>query len=178
MAGPGFPCVVYISKLIFKDVSREFDEFQVSTHLCKLRCWLYWYDTSYQVHCNCVEMSVTRSPNQCDHGAFCCTYEYYCSTYKYFVRTYDVLHVDSEYGAQDARVELYRGQLNSKHGSCHAVRKKAGNTRCNSLGGVVQAQPVTAILRLSDTRPGQRAGTMARRPTRQVLLHKNLERGR
>ena len=25
--------------LIFKDVSREFDEFQVNTHLCKLRCW-------------------------------------------------------------------------------------------------------------------------------------------
>ena len=24
--------------LIFKDVSREFDEFQVNTHLCKLRC--------------------------------------------------------------------------------------------------------------------------------------------
>ena len=23
----------------FKDVSREFDEFQVNTHLCKLRCW-------------------------------------------------------------------------------------------------------------------------------------------
>ena len=24
----------------FKDVSREFDEFQVKTHLCKLRCLL------------------------------------------------------------------------------------------------------------------------------------------
>ena len=23
----------------FKDVSREFDEFQVNIHLCKLRCW-------------------------------------------------------------------------------------------------------------------------------------------
>ena len=23
----------------YKDVSREFDEFQVNTHLCKLRCW-------------------------------------------------------------------------------------------------------------------------------------------
>ena len=28
-----------IVKIIFKDVSREFDEFQVNTHLCKLRCW-------------------------------------------------------------------------------------------------------------------------------------------
>ena len=31
-------------KLLFykkysKDVSREFDEFQVNTHICKLRCW-------------------------------------------------------------------------------------------------------------------------------------------
>ena len=26
-------------KEYFKDVSGEFDEFQVSTHLCKLRCW-------------------------------------------------------------------------------------------------------------------------------------------
>ena len=23
----------------FKDVSREFDEFRVNAHLCKLRCW-------------------------------------------------------------------------------------------------------------------------------------------
>ena len=30
--------LLYI-ELIFKDVSREFDEFQVNTHLCKLRCW-------------------------------------------------------------------------------------------------------------------------------------------
>ena len=26
-------------KKYFKDVSREFDEFQVNTQLCKLRCW-------------------------------------------------------------------------------------------------------------------------------------------
>ena len=26
-------------KKYFKDVSREFDEFRVNTHLCKLRCW-------------------------------------------------------------------------------------------------------------------------------------------
>ena len=31
--------VLRILQLIFKDVSREFDEFQVNTHLCKLRCW-------------------------------------------------------------------------------------------------------------------------------------------
>ena len=30
-------CIYF--ELIFKDVSREFDEFQVNTHLCKLRCW-------------------------------------------------------------------------------------------------------------------------------------------
>ena len=30
-------CVIL--SLIFEDVSREFDEFQVNTHLCKLRCW-------------------------------------------------------------------------------------------------------------------------------------------
>ena len=31
---------VYIFyKKYFKDVSREFDEFQVNTHLCKLLCW-------------------------------------------------------------------------------------------------------------------------------------------
>ena len=28
-----------VHDFIFKDVSREFDEFQVNTHLCKLRCW-------------------------------------------------------------------------------------------------------------------------------------------
>ena len=27
-------------KKYFKDVSREFDEFRVNTHLCKLRCYL------------------------------------------------------------------------------------------------------------------------------------------
>ena len=26
-------------KKYLKDVSREFDEFRVNTHLCKLRCW-------------------------------------------------------------------------------------------------------------------------------------------
>ena len=30
---------ICILKIIFKDVSREFDEFQVNCHLCKLRCW-------------------------------------------------------------------------------------------------------------------------------------------
>ena len=30
-------------KKYFKDVSREFDEFQVNTHLCKLRCWYLKY---------------------------------------------------------------------------------------------------------------------------------------
>ena len=30
---------ISIIQIIFKDVSREFDEFQVNTHLCKLRCW-------------------------------------------------------------------------------------------------------------------------------------------
>ena len=29
----------YFIKIFFKDVSREFDEFGVNTHLCKLRCW-------------------------------------------------------------------------------------------------------------------------------------------
>ena len=29
----------YFSLKYFKDVSREFDEFRVYTHLCKLRCW-------------------------------------------------------------------------------------------------------------------------------------------
>ena len=28
-----------IDENYFKEVSREFDEFQVNTHLCKLRCW-------------------------------------------------------------------------------------------------------------------------------------------
>ena len=31
-------------KKYFRDVSREFDEFQVNTHLCKLRCW-HLYNT-------------------------------------------------------------------------------------------------------------------------------------
>ena len=31
-------CVSFCKKYI-KDVSREFDEFQVNTHLCKLLCW-------------------------------------------------------------------------------------------------------------------------------------------
>ena len=31
-------CVFYIY-IYFKDVSREFDEFRVNSHLCKLRCW-------------------------------------------------------------------------------------------------------------------------------------------
>ena len=30
---------MYFIKKYFKDVSREFDEFQVNTYLCKLRCW-------------------------------------------------------------------------------------------------------------------------------------------
>ena len=30
---------VYFVKKKIEDVSREFDEFQVNTHLCKLRCW-------------------------------------------------------------------------------------------------------------------------------------------
>ena len=30
---------VGILKKYFKDVSREFDEFRVKTHLCKLCCW-------------------------------------------------------------------------------------------------------------------------------------------
>ena len=35
-----FPVAVsYFIKNISKDVSREFDEFQVNTHHCKLRCW-------------------------------------------------------------------------------------------------------------------------------------------
>ena len=34
-----FSHVFFFLQLIFKDVSREFDEFQVNTHLCKLRCW-------------------------------------------------------------------------------------------------------------------------------------------
>ena len=34
----------YIKKYC-KDVSREFDEFRVNTHLCTLRCW-YLYHTS------------------------------------------------------------------------------------------------------------------------------------
>ena len=32
------PCALTYKKH-FKDVSREFDEFQVKTRLCKLRCW-------------------------------------------------------------------------------------------------------------------------------------------
>ena len=32
-----FPPICFIK--YSKDVSREFDEFQVITHLCKLRCW-------------------------------------------------------------------------------------------------------------------------------------------
>ena len=34
-------CVVFVLlyKKYFKDVSHEFDEFRVNTHLCKLRCW-------------------------------------------------------------------------------------------------------------------------------------------
>ena len=28
-----------IEKKYLKDVRREFDEFRVNTHLCKLRCW-------------------------------------------------------------------------------------------------------------------------------------------
>ena len=28
----------HILQLILEDISREFDEFQVNTHLCKLRC--------------------------------------------------------------------------------------------------------------------------------------------
>ena len=34
---------ILYSKKYFMDVSREFDEFQVNTHLCKLRCWYYLY---------------------------------------------------------------------------------------------------------------------------------------
>ena len=30
-------CWYFIKR--FEDVSREFDEFRVNTHLCKLRCW-------------------------------------------------------------------------------------------------------------------------------------------
>ena len=33
-------CTLFYKKY-FKDVSREFDEFQVNTHLCKLRCWYF-----------------------------------------------------------------------------------------------------------------------------------------
>ena len=29
----------YIFYNYFKDVSREFDEFRINTHRCKLRCW-------------------------------------------------------------------------------------------------------------------------------------------
>ena len=36
-----YVCVHIFNKKYFKDVSHEFDEFQVNTHLCKLRCW-YW----------------------------------------------------------------------------------------------------------------------------------------
>ena len=30
---------VLFYKKCFEEVSREFDEFQVNTHLCQLRCW-------------------------------------------------------------------------------------------------------------------------------------------
>ena len=33
------PCEYTIIQEYFKDVSREFDEVRVNTHLCKLRCW-------------------------------------------------------------------------------------------------------------------------------------------
>ena len=32
-----------LCKIYFKDVSREFDEFRVNTHICKLRCWYLKY---------------------------------------------------------------------------------------------------------------------------------------
>ena len=35
---PVYVLVLYLIKY-FKDVSREFDEFRVNTHICKLRCW-------------------------------------------------------------------------------------------------------------------------------------------
>ena len=31
--------LMFFYKRYFKDVSRECDEFEVNTHLCKLRCW-------------------------------------------------------------------------------------------------------------------------------------------
>ena len=33
------PGIHLFHKKHFKDVSREFDDFQVNTHVCKLRCW-------------------------------------------------------------------------------------------------------------------------------------------
>ena len=35
----------YFIKIFSKDVSREFDEFRVNTHLCKVRCWYLQYST-------------------------------------------------------------------------------------------------------------------------------------
>ena len=36
---PFSSCIIFTKKKKNKDVSREFDEFLVNTHLCKLRCW-------------------------------------------------------------------------------------------------------------------------------------------
>ena len=35
----GIDYMVIIVEKYFKDVSREFNEFRVNTHLCKLCCW-------------------------------------------------------------------------------------------------------------------------------------------
>ena len=35
--------ILFVPGIYFKDVSREFDQFRVNTHLCKLRCWYLSY---------------------------------------------------------------------------------------------------------------------------------------
>ena len=40
-----FLWIYFIKKI--KDVSCEFDELKVNTHLCKLRCWYLQYTTRY-----------------------------------------------------------------------------------------------------------------------------------